>query len=120
MELDEAYLFGPTPRSMWSFKAWRVKYDHGTFYQRSALSESDMCDADNVQHSWWFATEQDVAGIRDKMREIWGAEEPEPELETPLPVPPPPNRPKRRTEIRERASRSRRQGTNSALRRRPI
>merc|ERR1719221_2450715 len=100
--LDEAYSFGPmeqatwslthkqdiTPREMWSFKAWRVKYDHGTFYERSGLSESTMCDPQNIEQSEWFAHPMDIEEVKEKMQAIWGSAEPEPE--NPLPSPPPP------------------------------
>merc|ERR1712087_873412 len=33
----------------------RVKYDLGTFWAKSGLSESDMCDPANVEASAWFA-----------------------------------------------------------------
>jgi len=104
IELDEAYSFGPmeqadwslthkqsiTPREMWSFKAWRVKYDHGTFYEMSGLKESDMCDPDNVAKSEWFAHPDEIQTVKEKMQAIWGMEEPEPE--NPLPSPPPPKK----------------------------
>jgi len=69
IELDAPYYFGDmslqtwslthkqdiTPRSVWNFEAWRVKYDLGTFWQKSGLSDSDMCDPANVEASAWFA-----------------------------------------------------------------
>merc|ERR1719361_3323648 len=69
IELDAPYYFGDmslqtwslthkqdiTPRSVWNFEAWRVKYDLGTFWAKSGLSESDMCDPANVEASAWFA-----------------------------------------------------------------
>merc|ERR1719474_447998 len=68
IELDDVYRFGPmvdqewsltssqkiTPRSMWDFSAWNVKYDHGTFYDESGLRNSDICNRQNIENSKWF------------------------------------------------------------------
>merc|ERR1719334_605499 len=74
IELDAPYYFGDmattdwslthkqdiTPRSVWNFEAWRVKYDLGTFWEQSDLASSDMCDPDNVEASAWFAQPEDA------------------------------------------------------------
>jgi len=57
-------------------------------YERSGLSESEMCDPQNIGQSEWFAHPVDIQEVKEKMQAIWGAEEPEPE--NPLPSPPPP------------------------------
>merc|ERR1719162_1812603 len=68
IELDDAYDFGAmvdtewsrtasefiTPRKMWDFSNWNVKYDHGTFYDESGLRHSDTCDHQNILNSAWF------------------------------------------------------------------
>jgi len=74
IELDAPYYFGDmatmdwslthkqdiTPRSVWNFEAWRVKYDLGTFWEQSDLASSDMCDPENVEASAWFALADEV------------------------------------------------------------
>merc|ERR1712013_108721 len=66
--LDEPYEFGAmvetewsktateyiTPRKMWNFRDWDVKYDHGTFYDESGLRHSEECDQANILQSEWF------------------------------------------------------------------
>jgi len=75
IELDDAYYFGAmvsqewslasrmsvTPRKMWSFSDWGVRYDHGTFLRNSGLRNSRGCDIRNVAQSEYFvrATELD-------------------------------------------------------------
>jgi len=68
IELDDAYYFGAmvtqnwsltsrmriTPRSMWNFADWGVRYDHGTFLQNSKLREGPGCDIRNVAQSAYF------------------------------------------------------------------
>jgi len=68
IDLDEPYRFGAmvdqewsltssmkiTPRSMWDFAAWNVKYDHGTFYDDSGLRNSEICNRQNIENSVWF------------------------------------------------------------------
>ena len=68
IELDAAYKFGAmvdaewsltatqqiTPRSLWDFSAWNVKYDHGTFYDESGLRNSPICKRQNIENSAWF------------------------------------------------------------------
>jgi len=68
IQLDEPYDFGAmvdtewsrtatefiTPRKMWNFRDWDVKYDHGTFYDESGLRHSDVCDHENILNSEWF------------------------------------------------------------------
>jgi len=44
-----------TPRMMWDFAQWNVQFNHGTFYELSGLSTSDMCDQANVAQSAWFS-----------------------------------------------------------------
>merc|ERR1712212_630826 len=68
VELDEPYYFGAmvtqpwslasrmsiTPRKMWDFADWGVRYDHGTFLRNSGLRHSRGCDVRNVAQSEYF------------------------------------------------------------------
>merc|ERR1712013_417465 len=68
IELDEPYFFGAmrtqnwslasrmsvTPRKMWNFADWGVRYDHGTFLRNSELRNSRGCDIRNVAQSEYF------------------------------------------------------------------
>jgi len=82
IELDDPYYFGDmatcdwslthkqdiTPRAVWNFEAWRVKYDLGTFWPQSGLDASDMCDPDNVESSAWFATDSEVQDATARLK----------------------------------------------------
>jgi len=88
IELDEPYFFGPmaeadwslthkqdiTPRSIWNFEAWRVKYDFGTFYDESGLALSEMCDDDNLRNSVWFSSEAETAEMKERILSDWAKE----------------------------------------------
>jgi len=81
IELDAPYYFGDmatcdwslthkqdiTPRAVWNFEAWRVKYDLGTFWAQSGLDKSDMCDPDNVEASAWFALADEVTAASERL-----------------------------------------------------
>merc|ERR550525_709465 len=68
IELDDVYQFGEmphyswsitsmmsvTPRSMWNFADWNVKYDLGDFPDRAGLYESTVCNADGIKNSKWL------------------------------------------------------------------
>merc|ERR1719242_2273312 len=88
IELDEPYFFGPmanvdwslthkqsiTPRDMWNFEAWRVKYDLGTFWDESGLIHSDMCDEDNLLNSRWISAESETAEMIERIKSDWAKE----------------------------------------------
>jgi len=68
LELDDTYQFGGmidkywsitsrmdvTPRKMWNFENWNVKYDVGSFLMRSGLLDSKVCPQQNLEHSAWL------------------------------------------------------------------
>ena len=69
IELDDAYMFDTmaeqewsitsqidvTPRMLWDFKDWGVKYDLGTFYEESGIADSHRCPDFNIYHNNdWF------------------------------------------------------------------
>jgi len=67
-----------TPRMMWDFAEWNVQFSHGTFYEMSGLSTSDMCDQANVAQSRWFSDEPPkIAG--EAAYEIWERDNPKQE-----------------------------------------
>ena len=73
MQLDDAYDFGAladeawalasqtqiTPRKLWDFADWHVRFDHGSFYGESGLRRSQLCDQRNVARSAWFVHEEE-------------------------------------------------------------
>lgn len=88
IELDDPYFFGPmaecdwslthkqdiTPRDIWNFEAWRVKYDFGSFWDESGLVHSEMCDEDNLMDSVWFAHSDETAEMKERILSDWAAE----------------------------------------------
>lgn len=47
-----------TPRSMWDFADWNIKYDPGTFMRRAGLHDDDSaCSSTNLKFSRWFVNE---------------------------------------------------------------
>jgi len=88
IELDEPYFFGPmaqadwslthkqdiTPRDIWNFEAWRVKYDFGTFWDDSGLITSDMCDEDNLLNSRWFSQQSETMEMKERIMSDWAKE----------------------------------------------
>jgi len=88
IELDDPFFFGPmalsdwsythghdvTPRDVWNFEAWRVKYDYGSFWDKSGLIDSEMCDEDNLMSSRWFAHPEETKEMRDRILSDWEQE----------------------------------------------
>merc|ERR1740129_1440208 len=60
---------------MWDFDQWNVQFNHGTFFEASGLSTSELCDADNVAQSKWFSDEGPLYGYveGEAAYEIWAA-----------------------------------------------
>jgi len=88
IELDDPYFFGPmatcdwslthkqdvTPRDVWNFEAWRVKYDFGTFFDESGLINSEMCDEDNLMTSRWFSQKSETMEMKERIMSDWAKE----------------------------------------------
>merc|ERR1719391_1715498 len=82
--LDEAYYFGAmveqewsltsrmsvTPRKMWNFTDWGVRYDHGTFLRNSGLRNSRGCDIRNVAESEYFEHVAECDRVRRPIHEL--------------------------------------------------
>jgi len=78
--LDEPYYFGAmvtqqwslasrmsvTPRKMWNFADWGVRYDHGTFLRNSGLRHSYGCDIRSVAQSEYFVRAADLETEKEK------------------------------------------------------
>jgi len=68
IELDDIYQFGDmvnqkwsitstmevTPRKMWDFNDWNIRFDRGTFIDRAGLETSGECDIDSLRNSKWL------------------------------------------------------------------
>ena len=80
VQLDDAFDFGVlalsawsltsrlqlTPRKMWNFADWGVRYDHGSFLEKSRLTDSDGCDERRVADSRWFFNRRPQRAHRPK------------------------------------------------------
>jgi len=89
IELDDIYQFGEmvnmewsitstmnvTPRKMWDFSDWNIRYVRGSFIHRSGLETSGECDIENMLNSKWL-----TPSIESAMEEMEEMEE-ESELE---------------------------------------
>jgi len=110
IELDDPYFFGPmadcdwslthkqdvTPRSVWNFEAWRVKYDFGSFWENSGLADSEMCDEGNLMSSRWFSQSDETQDMIDRILSDWEKElasDSTVSSDKPKPVPPKEDKP---------------------------
>jgi len=60
---------GITPRKMWDFADWGVKYEIGTFYDNAKLSESGKCEKSKIfDGNTWFVKD-DVHKLKDVYNE---------------------------------------------------
>jgi len=69
---------GVTPRMMWNFADWNVKFNHGTFYEKSGLSTSTQCDQANVAASEWFSDVGPMLGSANAAFDLWMKDMPPP------------------------------------------
>jgi len=75
IQLDDVYEFGDvplykwsitshmdiTPRSMWDFADWNIRYDPGTFHRRGGFFDDDSpCSATGLKFSRWFIQDEDA------------------------------------------------------------
>jgi len=75
IELDDVYEFGEmptykwsltsqmdiTPRMMWDFADWNVRYDAGTFQRRGGMYDEDTtCSPTGLQFSRWFLQDEEA------------------------------------------------------------
>merc|ERR1712190_68802 len=54
-----------TPRTMWHFQDWGVRYDHGSFLEKSGLTESPRCSEYGVAQSEWLFNRAAISSEND-------------------------------------------------------
>jgi len=69
---------GVTSRMMWDFADWNVQFNHGSFYEKSGLSESAYCDNGNVAKSRWFSDVGPMLGSKNAAFDLWIKDMPPP------------------------------------------
>lgn len=81
IELDDVYEFGDmvnqqwsitstmdvTPRKMWDFNDWNVRFDIGSFIERAGLDISTGCDIDHLRNSKWLTSSKDSKTKRNEI-----------------------------------------------------
>merc|ERR1712087_383665 len=83
IELDDVYEFGDmptykwsltsqmdiTPRKMWDFANWNVRYDAGTFQRRGGMYDEDSsCSPTGLQFSRWFVQDEEAGEDNEEKR----------------------------------------------------